>query len=164
MRTFLLTALATLAAVTIGFAAEPIATPDFVRKAAQFSLYEVQAGQIATGKGQSEAVKQFGRDIVAAHSKAAGEFKGIVQAEKLEVKMPGKPSKKQREAIEALNTAAPADFDKTYADQQIKAHERAVKLFESYAELGDNPALKQFAANTLSLIKQHLEQAKKLMP
>jgi predicted outer membrane protein len=41
---------------------------------------------------------------------------------------------------------------------------RAVKLFESYAELGDNPALKQFAANTLSLIKQHLEQAKKLMP
>jgi predicted outer membrane protein len=48
-----------------------------------------------------------------------------VQAEKLEVKVPAKPSKKQREAIEALNTAAPADFDKTYAEQQIKAHERA---------------------------------------
>src|SRR5512134_230543 len=106
MRTFLLTALMTLAAVAIGFSAETVATPDFVKKAAQFSHYEVQAGQIATQKGQSEAVKQFGRDIAAAHDKAAAEFTGIVRAEKLEVKLPSKPSKKQREAIQALKAAA----------------------------------------------------------
>ena len=64
--------------------------------------------------------------------------------------------------IDALNDAKPEDFDKTYAKQQVKAHERAVELFDDYAEEGDNAALKQFAANTLPTIKQHREQAEKL--
>jgi putative membrane protein len=76
--------------------------------------------------------------------------------------MPRKPNKSQRESIGALNAATPENFDKTFAEQQIKAYERAVELFEGYAEGGDNAALKQFAANTLPTIKQHLEQAKKL--
>ena len=39
---------------------------------------------------------------------------------------------------------------------------RAADLFDAYAEGGENAALKQFAANTLPAIKQHLEEAKKL--
>ena len=66
--------------------------------------------------------------------------------------------------IDALNKAKPEDFDKTYAKQQVKAHKRAVKLFDDYAEEGDNAALKQFAANVLPTIKEHLEAAKKLVP
>ena len=76
--------------------------------------------------------------------------------------MPTKPNKKQRELIGALSAATPENFDKTFAVQQIKALERAVEIFEGYAAEGDNAALKQFAANTLSTVKQHLEQAKKL--
>lgn len=135
---------------------------DFIKKAARFSLYEVAAGKIAIEKGQSEPVKQFGRDVVEAHSKAAAEFKRIVQAENIKAEMPRKPNKSQRESIGALNAATPENFDKTFAEQQIKAYERAVELFEGYAEGGDNAALKQFAANTLATIKQHLEQAKTL--
>ena len=162
MRVFILAALATLATATLGSCAEPIATPDFMKKAARFSLYEVAAGKIAIEKGQSEPVKQFGRDVVEDHSKAGAEFKRIVQAGNIKAEMPTKPNKNQRESIGALNAATPENFDKTFADQQIKALERAVEIFEGYAEGGDDAALKQFAANTLPTIKQHLEQAKKL--
>jgi putative membrane protein len=162
MRIFLLAALATLATAKLGFCAEPSATPDFVKKTARFSLYEVEAGKIAVAKGQSEPVKQFGRDVVEAHSKAAEEFKRIVLAENLKAELPAKPNKSQREWIGALNAATPENFDRTFAEQQIKAYKRAVELFEGYAEGGDNTALQQFAANTLSTIKQHFEQAKKL--
>lgn len=127
-----------------------------MKKAARFSLYEVAAGKIAIEKGQSEPVKQFGRDVVEDHSKAAAEFKRIVQAGNIKAEMPTKPNKNQRESIGALNAATPENFDKTFADQQIKALERAVEIFEGYAAEGDNAALKQFAGNTLSTVKQHL--------
>ena len=161
MRNRLLAALAVLATVALASCGAP-SEPDFVKKAAKFNLYEVEAGKIASEKGQSEAVKQFGRDIVEAHSKASEELKSIVQAENLKVELPVKPSKRQRKRIDALNEATPENFDKTYAQQQVKAHRRAVELFDRYAEGGDNPALKQFAANILPIVKQHLEQAKKL--
>ena len=136
--------------------------PDFVRKAAIIDLYEVEAGKIASEKGQSDAVKQFGQHMAEAHSKTSEELKTIVTAEKLDVNLPDKLDKKYRKLIDALNEAAPEAFDKTYAAQQVRAHGKAVDLFDEYAEDGANEALKQFAANTLPTIKQHLRDAKKL--
>jgi putative membrane protein len=155
-----LAALATLALVSCGAPS----TPDFVKKAAWSDLYEVAAGKIASEKGQSDPVKQFGQHMVEAHSKTTEELKGIVQTEKLDVKLPTEVNKKQEKMLKALTEAKPEEFDKLYIEQQIKAHEKASDLFDKYAERGDNDALKQFAANTLPAIKQHLEEVKKLKP
>jgi putative membrane protein len=162
MSNHLLAVLATVATLALASCGGAPTTPDFVKKAAMSDLYEVEAGKIASEKGQSEAVKEFGRHMVEAHGRTSEELTGIVQAEKLNVELPTKLSKKRRKLIDALNNAKPEDFDKIYAMQQVKAHERAVKLFDEYAEEGDNAALKQFAANTLPTIKQHREQAEKL--
>jgi predicted outer membrane protein len=35
-------------------------------------------------------------------------------------------------------------------------------LFQTYAKKGDNAAVKQFASRALPVIKQHLDEAKKL--
>jgi putative membrane protein len=163
MRNHLMAALAALATLALVSCGGP-STPDFVRKAASSDLYEVAAGKIASEKGQSDAVKQFGQHMAEAHSKTTEELKGIVQAEKLDVKLPTEVNKKQEKMLKALTEAKPEEFDKLYIEQQIKAHEKAVDLFDKYAERGDNDALKQFAANTLSAIKQHLEEVKKLKP
>jgi putative membrane protein len=64
--------------------------------------------------------------------------------------------------IDDLNAAHAEDFDKTYAKQQVSAHEKAADLFSKYADKGDNDAVKAFAAKVLPVIKQHLEEAKKL--
>jgi putative membrane protein len=163
MSNYLLAALATLATLALVSCGGAPSTPDFVEKATMSDLYEVEAGKIASEKGQSEAVKEFGRHMVEAHGKTSEELKGIVQAEELDVKLPAKLTKKRRKLIDTLNNAKPEDFDKIYAKQQAKAHERAIELFDDYAEEGDNAALKQFAANTLTTIKQHREQAEKLL-
>ena len=42
-------------------------TPDFIQKAAMSDMYEVEAGKLAADKGQSDAVKQFGQQMVDAH-------------------------------------------------------------------------------------------------
>lgn len=123
MKTYLLAALASLATLALVSCGAP-STPDFVEKAALSDLYEVEAGKIASEKGQSEAVKKFGQHMVEAHSKTSEELKGIVQSEKLNVALPTAPNKKLRKMIDKLNDAKPEDFDKVYAGQQIKAHKK----------------------------------------
>lgn len=161
MRNLIFAAFASLATLALVSCGAP-STPEFVTKAAHSDLYEVAAGKIAGEKGQSEAVKKYGAHMVEAHTKTTEELKSIVQAEKLNVKVPTEVSKKHKKMLDALTAAKPEDFDQLYIKQQIKAHSKASELFDSYAERGENAALKQFAANTLPAIKQHLEEAEKL--
>ena len=66
------------------------------------------------------------------------------------------------EDMEELQTAGPGQFDPVYVDIQRKAHESAIKLFSEYAESGDDPKLKQFAAETLPTLQSHLDHVKTL--
>jgi putative membrane protein len=125
-------------------------------------MYEVEAGKVATTKGQADAVKQFGQQMVEAHTKTTEELKGIVQAEKIRVDLPTTLDSKHQKMIDDLNKASAADFDKTYAKQQVDGHKEAEDLFETYAKKGDNAAVKQFASRALPVIKQHLDESKKL--
>lgn len=137
-------------------------TPDFVQQVAMSDLYEVEAGKIAAAKGQSDAVKQFGQHMVEAHAQTTAELKGVVEAEKIDVALPTALDEKHQRMIEDLNAAHEADFDETYVRQQVSAHEKGVDLFSQYADKGDDAVVKAFAAKTLPVIKQHLEEAKKL--
>ena len=42
---------------------------------------------------------------------------------------------------------------------QVKAHEKAVSLFQAYAAAGENDELEDWAENTLPTLKEHLEEA-----
>jgi putative membrane protein len=159
----LLSALAVIAVLGVASCGSP-STPDFVRKAALNDLFEVEAGMIAAEKGQSEGVKEFGRHMVEAHRKSTEELRGIVESEKLNVKLPTTLDHRHQKMIDALNEATPDDFDQTYAMQQIRALESTAGLFDDYAEEGKNEALKQFAANVLPNIRRHRSEAAELAP
>lgn len=64
--------------------------------------------------------------------------------------------------LDNLAKAQPADFDKTYMDQQVAAHSEALTLFTGFADHGDNDALKAFAAKTAPTIQSHLDMAKQI--
>jgi putative membrane protein len=158
---WLTAALALLVPLAVSACGAP-STSDFVQQAAMSDMYEVEAGKIAAAKGQSDAVKQFGQHMVEAHAQTTAELKGVVEAQKIDVTLPTALDEKHQRMIEDLNAAHETDFDKTYAKQQVGAHEKAVDLFAKYADKGDDPVVKAFAAKTLPVIKQHLEEARKL--
>ena len=158
MRSFVIATLATLALAGCGAPS----MPDFVQKAATTDMYEVQAGKLATEKGQSDAVKQFAQQMVDAHTKTTEELTGIVKAKNIKVDLPTKLDAKHQKLIDDLNSAPAKDFDKTYANQQVDAHQEAVHLFKKYAAKGDDADVKQFAEKTLPTIEHHLDKAKKL--
>jgi putative membrane protein len=141
MRNFVIATLATLALAGCGAPS----TPDFVSKAAMSDMYEVQAGNLAADKGQSDAVKQFGQEMVDAHTKTTEELTGIVKSKNIKVDLPTKLDAKHQKLIDDLNSASAQEFDKTYANQQVDAHQEAVDLFKKYASSGDDADVKQFA-------------------
>lgn len=53
-------------------------------------------------------------------------------------------------------------FDKSYLNNQVDAHEKAVELFKKEAASSDKAELKAFASETLPKLEQHLEHAKAL--
>jgi putative membrane protein len=120
------------------------------------------AGAFLASARVTGAVKQFGQNMVNAHSQTTQELREIVQQQSIKAELPTKLDTKHQGMIDDLNKAGAEDFDKTYAKQQVSAHEDAEKLFSKYADKGDNDKVKAFATKTLPVIKQHLEEAKKL--
>lgn len=158
MRWLLIVSLGTL----VLFGCEPHSTPDFAQNAAMSDMYKIEAGRIATRKGQSAPVRNFGQVMVDAHSQTLEELKGVVHSENLKTVLPTKLDPDHQELIDELNNASGEDFDETYAEQQVEAHDDAEALFEYYAGDGENRALRQFAQKTLPVIRQHLGEARKL--
>ena len=160
MKSKLALTMAILCSSASAFAAPSTADTDFVNKAAQAGLAEVAAGKVAETNGQSAAVKAFGKRMVADHSKAGDELKKV--AGKTGIVVPGSPSSEQEQSGQHLQSLKGSEFDTAYAEQMVKDHEDAVRLFETEASSGSDAALKAFAQKTLPTLKEHLKMAKAL--
>jgi putative membrane protein len=64
--------------------------------------------------------------------------------------------------VQQLQGTQGAEFDRVFAQQQLQSHQTAVELFRAYAQSGDNAQLKQWAAQTLPSLEEHLRQAQQL--
>jgi predicted outer membrane protein len=100
MRTCLLATPVVLAIVLISCGAP--STTDFIQTAAMSDMYEVEAGKMASQKGQSDTAKQFGQHMVEAHSQTTEELKGIVQQQNIKVDLPTKLDAKDQRMIDDL--------------------------------------------------------------
>ncbi len=71
-------------------------------------------------------------------------------------------SKNDNKTSDKLSKLDGAAFDHAYIEDQVKAHEDAVTLFEKEADKGNDGDLKAFASTTLPTLKHHLEMVKDL--
>jgi putative membrane protein len=134
-------------------------TQDFVTKVAIGDMFEVQSSKLASQKGNAE-VKSFAQRMVKDHTKTTQELKGLVG--KAKAKLPTAMDADHQQKLAKLQKAGGNEFNSMYATMQVQAHVEAVKLFEGYANAGDDAQLKAWAAKTLPALKEHLEHAKKL--
>jgi putative membrane protein len=156
----LLAAGALLCALVPAHAQQAVSGQDFVATVASSDMFEIKSSQMALKASASDDVKSFAQQMINDHTKSSKKLKTAAAAEK--IKVPVKTADKHQAMLAALDGKKGADFDRAYMEEQSKAHDEAVTLFSSYAEAGDEPKLKAFAAETLPKLKMHQEQAKKL--
>ena len=132
----------------------------FLVKAAEGGMTEVELGQIAQQKASSPDVKQFGQHMVADHSKANEELKGIAQQKG--VSIPTKLDTRHQAAVDRLNKLSGPDFDRAYVKDMVKDHQKDVAEFERASSSAQDPDVKAFASKTLTVIKEHLADVQSL--
>jgi putative membrane protein len=133
---------------------------EFVTKAAEGGLAEVDLGRIAVEHGAAAEVRTFGQRMVDDHSKANKELKDV--ASKAGADVPAEPSASQKAMAAQLQKKSGADFDKAYAKAMVKDHKEDIALFEKEATSGKNTDLKALAKETLPTLKSHLKMAESL--
>jgi len=136
--------------------------PDYVKAAAISDMYEIEASKMALQRSQSAPIKKFAQQMIDAHTATTKGLKAALGKSGLDVTPPAAMDNRRQGMLDNLRTASAQDFDKAYVDQQTAAHREALTLHKSYADDGDNAALKAFAADTAPKVQQHLDMIKML--
>jgi putative membrane protein len=131
----------------------------FMLKAANGGMMEVQAGKWAHEHAMSEDVKMLGHHMMEDHQKASDQLKEL--AIKKKVTLPDSVDNDTQEKIKKLSEKKGKDFDKEYTSMMISDHKDNIKLFEDASNNAKDPDLKSWAAATLPTLKMHLDMAQK---
>ena len=167
----------------------PTDTRTFINNMAIAGMAEVQLGKLASERGMSADVKQFGQMMVTDHTKANDELKQI--AAKLNVPLPTELDTKHKALADRLSKLQGAEFDREYAMAMVSGHEEVAATLRARSQsnrstsaqpsttgrqtgsatstavgTAGSPAnedtVTQWAAKTLPTVQQHLERARGL--
>ncbi|MDX8456195.1 DUF4142 domain-containing protein [Mesorhizobium sp. VK9D] len=145
--------------------ANKVDTQTFVTTAPNANEFEIQSSKLAEEKSASADVKAFAADMIKDHGKVAEDFKAALsQGQTTASIKPAGPAlqPKEQQLLDELKAATGKEFDAKYIKMQTDAHKDAVALFSTYANSGDDPAMKEFAKKTLPVLKMHEKHVKEL--
>jgi putative membrane protein len=131
---------------------------DFMVKAADGGMEEVEMGKLANGKATNQRVKNFGQMMVDDHSKAGDELKSL--ASQKNVTLPAAMGDDHHKDMDDLNKKKGKDFDKSYMKMMVNDHEKDISEFEKAAKNATDADLKAWAEKTLPVLRKHLDSAK----
>ena len=104
---------------------------EFVREMLAAGAAEIQLGQLASQRGTSAEVKQFGDRMVQDHTKAGEQLKQI--ASRQGITTAAAADDDHRELMERLSGAKGAEFDRAYMEAMVDSHEDVLDKIESHA-------------------------------
>ena len=143
-------------------AGETMADTKFMKEAAQGGMAEVALGQLAVEKASNADVKKFGQRMVDDHSKANDKLKQL--ASEKNVALPQDLNAKDKATKASLEKLSGEQFDQAYMKDMVKDHKKDVSDFRRESKAAHDPDVKQFAADTLPILEEHLKQAESIAP
>jgi putative membrane protein len=147
-------------AATVPTAADETQAATFVDKAAASDMFEIEAAKLAQTKSSNAEVQAFADMMIKDHTKSTADLKKAIVDSGAAVTPPAALPADMQSKLDALK--ASATFDKDYVSGQVDAHQQALDLLQRYAQDGDTPAIKAYAAATAPVVQTHLDHAKSL--
>ncbi|MDQ4141954.1 MAG: DUF4142 domain-containing protein [Bacteroidota bacterium] len=130
---------------------------EFVVRAANSDLFEIQTGRMASVKGTLAEVRDYGQKLVTDHTTSSTELKGLASQKKIAI--PDSLTEDKRVHRMRLAGLTGSAFDKDFVNTQIMAHDEAISLYEQASNELQDPNLKAFAAKILPNLRMHREHA-----
>ncbi|NII75028.1 putative membrane protein [Dyella sp. SG562] len=132
----------------------------FLTRAAAAGSAEVALGQLALQKTSSPQTRQLAQHIVSDHTKANEQL--VALARQKQITVAPEPDAAAKQKLDKLQKLDGDAFDRTYAQDMVKDHQQAIALFTKASTGATDNDVKQFAAQTLPVLKDHLQMAQQL--
>lgn len=133
---------------------------DFVIKAADGGLLEVQLAQLAKQKGTTKPVKDFAQTMIVDHGKANNELKML--AGKLNIAIPDSLSEKSLQVHNHLAQKKGVDFDIAYIKMMVSEHQQTIVKFREASGTLQSQELRDWVAGKIPTLEHHLTMAQKM--
>lgn len=133
---------------------------EFIHKAAEGGMMEVQLGQLAADKATDPDVKAFGQKMVTDHSALNESMKPI--AARMGVKVPEHLNRKDQGTYNKMKALSGASFDEAYVKDMVMDHHQDLREFGNEAKTVKDPELKAAVEHGHNVIKEHSEMIDKM--
>lgn len=131
----------------------------FLQRAAQAGLMEVSTSKLVDDRTDSGALERYAKQMIDDHTKANKEL--VKLAESKGVDIPNRLDDRHKQAFDRMQKMERGPtFEQEYIQQQVKAHQQAVKLFAAMSEGADDADIQAFASKTLPTLRHHLKMAR----
>ncbi len=137
------------------FASGKMSDQQFIRKAAEDDVAEVQMAQLAQQKAVDDNLKQMAQHLMNDHQQNEDQLKQIAQQQG--VTWPTQPDKRDEAKYDRLSKLDGQQFDKAFIREQVKDHKKDVAIFQRESQDAKDQAVKQYASQTLPTLQQHLQ-------
>jgi putative membrane protein len=127
---------------------------------------DLEGGRLAQERGESMAVKTYGRQMEVDHMQMLQESEGAATRLGLLPAMgpEGQPLIREHEkTMQKLQAAAGKDFDHLYLSHEVEMHQRVLQTVASLAGQTHDPQLTQIVAGARPILEAHLKVAQRLL-
>ena len=154
-----------VAAIAMGrtvSAAPPTESRDvgFIKTVAEDNRFEEKIGRYAQEHAVTQEVKDLGRHLVDDHNKAGDRLHKLAKDENVDLKDDGKLTPSDQAVYDRVTGKKGVDFDREFTKLMISRHQDVIHQFELQRDHTHDTAVKDFAANELPHLKDHLDMAK----
>lgn len=133
------------------------ADAQFLVNVAEINQEEISLGKLAQEKGSLTDVKELGKMMVDAHTKALADLSEL--AMKKSISLPEAKTDDVNEVYKEMNEKSGKKFDEKYCDKMVDGHKDAISKFEKASTDAVDPDIKMMATNMLPDLRKHLEMA-----
>jgi putative membrane protein len=128
---------------------------------------EIAAGKLAQAKGQSAAIKSYGKRLVSDHTRsdqqltAAAKRAGIAIQDSALTAHDKEEMKVQQNKMDQLKKLKGAEFDRAFGSTLAQDHDHMVSMLRDHKDDLRSPELKQLVDKTIPVLEQHKDLAEK---
>ena len=126
----------------------------FLASASEINREEIQLGQLAQQKGNTEDVKELGKEMEAQHLMILQELSRL--ADRRTVTISSNISYYAKNNYQKLTYISPEDFDKEYCDWLIKNQQESIALFVEVSNDTSDMEINIWAKGLLPILRKQL--------
>jgi putative membrane protein len=137
-----------------------VADSAYIREVTSINLAEVRLGQMAEQRASNSAVKDFAKQMVAAHGTAGAQWTSLASQNRLPTS--AALNSLQQQSADRLSRLSGADFDRAYMQTMVEDHEQAAGTLQRIGAGAQSAEVRDLAARGLETTQVHLSRAREV--